>query len=638
MQMTPLCAPLDRQVPGEEKSLKQKASVMMPYTTNEVKPKGWLLRQLQIQANGLSGHLDEFWLDIKESKWIGGDREAWERVPYWLDGFVPLAWLLDDEHLKQRAKRYIDGILERQCEDGWICPCEKKERAAYDVWAALLICKALMVYYDCSRDERIPDAVARALRQLNLHLEHHSLFNWGAARWYEGLIPLYRLMRIRGREDWMEELIVKLSVQGTHYPTLYKNWYYKQPKNRWDLLTHVVNQAMMLKSDALLACAQGRDPDAFAEHAWRLLMKHHGQAYGHFSGDECLSGTEPTQGTELCGVVEAMYSYEVLSALTMAPKWGDRLEAAAVNALPATLSPDMCSHQYVQMANQIECSVQPQEHIVYRTISADSNLFGLEPSFGCCTANMHQGYPKLALSVFFEDSEGIVAWMPYPAELKTEREGKPVTVRIVTDYPFRDTVVYEVENPGGAEFRLSVRVPGSADGATANGKAVPVGTMLDIPIAGDCRNRRVELRLQASIRTEQRPSGMFVMRRGPLLYALRIREKWTEIDYERKKTDTGTPRVYPFCDYRVEAESPWNYALVKGGRMTYEEREPGAYPFSPDGAPCAIHAEMYEIPWTKEYGRCRNRPDSTRHDAKRHVVEWIPYGCTNLRMTELPML
>ena len=76
--------------------MKQKASVMMPYTTNEVKPKGWLLRQLQIQANGLSGHLDEFWLDIKESKWIGGDREAWERVPYWLDGFVPLAWLLDD--------------------------------------------------------------------------------------------------------------------------------------------------------------------------------------------------------------------------------------------------------------------------------------------------------------------------------------------------------------------------------------------------------------------------------------------------------------------------------------------------------------------------------------------------------------
>ena len=73
--------------------------------------KGWLLRQLEIQAEGLSGHLDLVWPDIRESKWIGGDKEGWERVPYWLDGFIPLAYLLDDEDLKKRAKRYIDAIL-----------------------------------------------------------------------------------------------------------------------------------------------------------------------------------------------------------------------------------------------------------------------------------------------------------------------------------------------------------------------------------------------------------------------------------------------------------------------------------------------------------------------------------------------
>ncbi|QNF30126.1 MULTISPECIES: hypothetical protein [Metabacillus] len=45
--------------------------LLKPLTTNEIKPKGWLLRQLQIQAEGLSGNLDKFWPDIKESKWIG---------------------------------------------------------------------------------------------------------------------------------------------------------------------------------------------------------------------------------------------------------------------------------------------------------------------------------------------------------------------------------------------------------------------------------------------------------------------------------------------------------------------------------------------------------------------------------------
>ena len=62
----------------------------------EIKPEGWLLNQLRIQAAGLSGNLDKFWPDIKDSKWIGGSAEGWERVPYWLDGFIPLAWLLDD--------------------------------------------------------------------------------------------------------------------------------------------------------------------------------------------------------------------------------------------------------------------------------------------------------------------------------------------------------------------------------------------------------------------------------------------------------------------------------------------------------------------------------------------------------------
>lgn len=33
-----------------------------------VLPEGWLLTQLQIQANGLTGHIDEFWPDLKNSK------------------------------------------------------------------------------------------------------------------------------------------------------------------------------------------------------------------------------------------------------------------------------------------------------------------------------------------------------------------------------------------------------------------------------------------------------------------------------------------------------------------------------------------------------------------------------------------
>ena len=116
-------------------------------TKNKIKPQGWLLDQLKIQANGLAGNLDKIWPDVKDSKWIGGDREGWERVPYWLDGFIPLAYMLEDDELIARAEKYVNAIMSRQQEDGWLCPCEKEARANYDIWAYSPVQEKLKKYY-----------------------------------------------------------------------------------------------------------------------------------------------------------------------------------------------------------------------------------------------------------------------------------------------------------------------------------------------------------------------------------------------------------------------------------------------------------------------------------------------------------
>src|SRR6185436_1998205 len=95
-----------------------------PLRLPEIRPEGWLARQLRIQADGLSGHLDEFWPDVKDSHWFGGEAEGWERAPYWLDGLIPLAFLLDDPALKEKVTRYVDYILTHQQADGWLGPGE----------------------------------------------------------------------------------------------------------------------------------------------------------------------------------------------------------------------------------------------------------------------------------------------------------------------------------------------------------------------------------------------------------------------------------------------------------------------------------------------------------------------------------
>lgn len=177
------------------------------YTSKELRPEGWLLRQLEIQAQGLSGNLHRIWPDIRDSKWIGGDREGWERVPYWLDGFIPLAYLLEDKELIAVAKKYIDAIIASQSEDGWICPCEKEERAKYDTWAIQLICKTLKVYYDCSGDERIPDVIYRVLRNFYdmLSSGETKLFKWSKYRWFETFISLNFLYE-RYPEEWIKDM------------------------------------------------------------------------------------------------------------------------------------------------------------------------------------------------------------------------------------------------------------------------------------------------------------------------------------------------------------------------------------------------------------------------------------------------
>ena len=47
------------------------------FTAKEVRPEGWLRRQLELQANGLVGHLDQIWTAIRCSAWVGGEEDGW---------------------------------------------------------------------------------------------------------------------------------------------------------------------------------------------------------------------------------------------------------------------------------------------------------------------------------------------------------------------------------------------------------------------------------------------------------------------------------------------------------------------------------------------------------------------------------
>ncbi len=603
------------------------------YTARELKPTGLMRAQLELQARGLSGNLQKVWPDIRDSAWIGGSREGWERVPYWLDGFIPLAFLLEDDALIADARRYIDAIISFQQEDGWICPCSKEARAGYDTWAVLLISKVLTVWADCSGEEaRIVDVLSRVFADFARHITYHPLRDWGRSRWYEGLIAVAWLYERTGDDD-LVRLANMLCAQGVDWRRLICGGVLTKPGSSWNQFSHVVNIAMMLRSEALMKPFSGRDFDAdeLGEYAYNFLLTRHGTAYGHFNGDECLAPSSPIRGSELCGVVEAMYSYEWLYALTGKAKWLDRLELLAFNGLPATLSEDMWSHQYDQMANQIECT--PMKTSIFGSNSSDAHIFGLEPNFGCCTANFSQGFPKLALSAFFKSERGISAGALVPAELTTEINGVKVKVKTVTDYPFENHVRYEIKAEKPVCFGFTVRIPSAVDSATLGGESIAPGTV-EI-LEREWYDDVVELEFETKPKLVERPSGLFCVRCGVLLFALPVESKREPVEY----VASGVERKYPYCDWRITPESKWSYGFKKDAELrVIREAHEDAAPFSEAAPRVAIETELAEITWDyAANGHCAELPRGIVPLAV-ETRRLIPYGCTTLRMTELPIV
>lgn len=622
-----------------------------PLPLGAIRPLGWLDRQLRIQANGLTGHLDEFWPDIADSQWFGGRAEGWERAPYWLDGAIPLAWILDDAALKARITSRVSFIVEHQRPDGWFAPYPLDAVAKrYDMWAILLVNKVLVQYHEATRDPRVLDAVSKSLRALAAGLDRTPLYDWGKCRWFEGLVPAFYVYE-RTKEPWLLDLARKLRMQGVDYEALFATPDLAVPTPRrglWKWTKHVVNTGMAAKASALGWRLDRRASDrAWSKGMIEFVDRHHGQATGMFSGDESLSGKNPLQGTELCAVVEFMYSLEHLFSVFGDPAFGDRLEKVAFNALPAAIAPDMWSHQYDQQVNQVQCTINPEHG--WSTNGPEANLFGLEPNYGCCTSNMHQGWPKFAAHLWMATPDGGIAAAAYaPSRARFTSRGVDVQVSLDTGYPFRETLALTVAPERAVRFPLVLRVPAWAAGATVRiggGPAAPMtpGTLHRIEREWSGRTD-LTIRFPMAPAIAVRYNDAIAIERGPLVYALKIEERWTRVNVDKPH------RELPHGDFEVRPASPWNFGLIDAGSgvkgLAFEERPVGDRPFSPEGAGMIATAAARRIPgWKIERGWAGelSPSDAAWADASRgaasepeETVTLIPYGCTNIRITEFP--
>ena len=629
-----------------------------------VKPEGWLLEMLVRQRDGITAGLDEVYPQVVGSRngWLGGDGDQWERGPYWIDGLLPLAYILDDDILKAKAQKWVEWALASQREDGQFGPLTDypkeaglQRNKAEDWWPRMVVLKILMQYHNATQDDRVLDFMDKYFRYQLETLPEKPLGYW--TRWAEyracdNMVAALWLYQKTGKK-YLLKLCDLLHAQGHDFTGMFL-----ETSQIGQLSTiHCVNLAQGLKEP--LVYWQMRPKQRFEDAVDKCLADlrvHGGYPNGMFGGDEALHGNNPVQGVELCSVVEMMYSLEEMMKINGKVSYADLLERIAFNALPAQITDDFKYHQYFQQANQVSITRGPHNFdIVY---DGTASLMGVLCGYPCCLCNLHQGWPKLVQNLWYKNNEGGLTAMVYaPCSFTAEVGGVEVTVEEKTFYPMDGHVEVRISMPESASVKMPVqfRVPSWAQGVSVkiNGVPVEVSQGEILTIRRVWKNADVvELDFPMEVRTDTWYENAISVERGPLVYALKIDEKWEKVllDPKEKKGD---------CYWQVTSQSPWNYAFkfmasiepTKHFTVSVDkEKLQGDWYWSQESSPVKITAEATRInDWTMYNGdtgplpfsikRSRIYNGKSSHKAGAYeVVELIPYGCTTLRISEFPLV
>lgn len=617
-----------------------------------IKPKGWPKRYLELQREGLTGHLGEIsaWLDKKNNAWLntGGDF-GWEEVPYWLKGYANIGYILGDEKMIAEAQTWFEAVFASQQPDGYFGP-DNIRNGRRELWANMIMLWCLQSYYEYSADQRVIDLMTKYFKwELTVPDEDFLRDYWENSRGGDNLYSVYWLYNITG-DAFLLDLAHKL-----HRCTA--NWMQDTSLPNW----HNVNIAQSFREPATYYMLTKDSAHLHATYNNHYLIRRtFGQVPGGmFGADENarMGYIDPRQGTETCGFVEQMASDEMLLRFTGDPLWAEHCENIAFNSYPAAVMPDFKALRYITCPNHVMSDSKNHRP----GIDNGGPFLSMNPfSSRCCQHNHTQGWPYYVENLILATADNGVAAAIYGAcQAKvTVATGTEITIDVDTQYPFEEQVRFTVSTDKAATFPFYFRIPSWTKNmkAQVNDKectaAVKAGKYLRINRQwSDGDVVTLTFPMHFNLTTWQVNKNSVSIDYGPLTLALNIAEEYKKVDskasaiWDSKWQESADPSKWP--TYEIYPQSPWNYALVLGKSNPFAnltvERKPWPeddFPFTQQASPIVVKAKGRQVPsWQiDQYGLCAVLPDEDAPKASQaDDITLVPMGTARLRVSAFPV-
>lgn len=624
-------------------------NTLSPLPLGSIRPEGWLLEEMRMQAKGVTADFAAACPELTESgEWRRAEDGDLTRSIYYLEGIIYLGWALEDETLKKRARTMVEQILSSQREDGWFGPEDND-----DYWPLMLALRALRAWFTAENDKRVLVLMDRFFKYEYRNLSSHPLKEFAVARGGENMEIALWLYNITGQK-YLIELCKKLRAQTIDWSNFFHTFSNVMPMSKsqkWERLREALNEekdeplvaekrpyfhsqyhqtmgvnlAMGLKTPGVINMFKSGFKENGGFHfGYEKLMKHHGVANGMFTCDDHINGANPNQGTNLQAVVEMLNTLETLIGVgDFGAEPADVLEKIAYNALPAAFSADMTRYQKVQQVNQMKLSAEPR-----RWYSEDerANLFSRAENNLDCAA-CHQAWPKFAASQWYATNDGGLAAISYaPCTVRAVLDGVPARLRVSGGYPFMHSIEIAVSVKQSVEFPIYLRIPFWARQSMIY---LPDGEIMQVRSGESaCIRRRwtsgdvIRLEIPASPRITRWYHQSGAVEVGPLLMALRPEIEWKESEEA-------------LC---AHAGSGWNRALVRDEPMKLIQIEEDVSPFGHGESAVGVMVKAAKIDWPMDGANCAAVPMAPRFAKNAlDILELVPYGDAPLRVCCFPL-